>query len=146
MRTKEVINIFTTSLLYFISFIDFKSIPIGELLTFFSSVILLIITWKSVSSAKKANITTQKSLEIQEQQFYSSIKPNFIFNIPNSNSINFEEIKPYLGFDKSNKEVNSFSIENPKENIANNIKVNTYTYIDRDWYVNTKLNKFLKVR
>lgn len=96
--------------LFFGKYIDLEPIPISDLLTFASSIVLLIITWKSVVNASKSNEITSASLKVSEktlnaqentlklqentlklqedtlklqaEQFYEDIKPIFIMDFP----------------------------------------------------------------
>lgn len=112
--------------------IKFEPISLGELLTILSSIILLVITWKSVSNAKKANIITEQSQQLQSEQFKLSIKPELIFDIP---PIKYNEIE-----NKKSK-VNSlikpdhtYYIKNLSNNICYNISVTTFIYLpDEGW-------------
>lgn len=111
-----------------------EPISIGELLTFTSSIILLIITWKSVSNAKKANENAAKANDITEQsqllqrdQFHLSIKPELIFKIQPIKYTE-EENDKYKTSQLFNPD-HSFQIENVSSNICYDITATTFVYM-----------------
>ncbi|ASN06342.1 hypothetical protein [Virgibacillus necropolis] len=112
------------------NFITIEPVSLGELLTILSSIILLVITWKSVSNAKKANAITKQSQQLQSEQFKLSIKPDLIFDIP---SIKYTQI------DNNKSKVNiiinpdhTYYIKNLSNNICYNISVTTFIYLPDD--------------
>ncbi|ADC52368.1 hypothetical protein BpOF4_21864 (plasmid) [Alkalihalophilus pseudofirmus OF4] len=120
-----------------LNIVKMEPITIGELLTFLSSIILLLITWKSVSNAKKANENAAKANHITEQsqllqrdQFHLSIKPDLIFSIPPIKYTEEENDK-----DKVFQLIwpdHSYAIENVSSNICYNITVTTIVYMPND--------------
>ena len=120
--------------------ITFNSISIGELLTFISSIILLIITWKSVSNAKNANKITEQSLALQSDQFNFSIKPDLIFEIPPIKYTEDDNNKLNIGRVIYPDHV--FHVKNVSPNICYNVSVTTLIYMpDEGW---EKYYSFLK--
>ena|SRR5690625_2548699 len=126
-------------------FILLEPISIGELLTVISSIILLLITWKSVSNAKKANEITEQSLQLQSNQFNYSIKPELTFEIP--------PIK-YTEEENDKTKIRSlfypdhiFQVRNLSSNTCYNISVTTLIYMqDKNWdkYYSFLCNEFNK--
>ncbi|WP_102336575.1 hypothetical protein [Salimicrobium jeotgali] len=123
--------------------ISFEPVSTAELLTFISSIILLIITWKSVSNAKKSNKITLKSLEIsketlelQKQQFNENIKPILVTHFP---SVIIDELSYYKAKsipDSVSKLLGDyrFHIKNTSKNIAYNVNIYTYLYLEnKSW-------------
>lgn len=113
-------------------FIKIEPISLGELLTFLSSIILLVITWKSVSNAKKANAITKQSQQLQSHQFKLSIKPDLIFDIPpikyNQSENNKSKVNSLI------KPDHNYYIKNLSSNICYNIGVRTFIYLpDEGW-------------
>lgn len=107
-------------------FIKFEPISFGELLTFLSSIILLVITWKSVSNAKEANLITKQSQQLQSEQFKLSIKPELIFDIPPIKYSDRENNKSIV-----NSLINPdhiYYIKNLSNNICYNISATTFIY------------------
>lgn len=126
-------------------FILIEPISIGEALTFLSSIILLIITWKSVSNAKKANEITEQSLQLQSNQFNLSIKPDLIFEIPPIKYTEEENNKTRIG--SFIRPDHNFYVKNLSPNICYNISVTTLIYMpDKGWdkyysFLNNEFNK-----
>lgn len=126
--------------IFFFKIIKFQPITLGELLTFISSIILLIITWKSVSNAKDANKLTessmkiaQDSLDLQINQFNYNISSDLIFYI---DKVKFVPFKFDYENDMSERfyENHLFKIENASTNICYNISVKTCVYMeDKCW-------------
>ena len=120
--------------------ITFNSISIGELLTFISSIILLIITWKSVSNAKNANKITEQSLKLQSDQFNFSMKPDLTFEIPPIKYTEDDNNKLKIG--RVIYPDHEFYVKNLSANICYNISVTTLIYMpDEGW---EKYYSFLK--
>lgn len=111
-------------------FVVIEPISVGELLTVISSIILLIITWKSVSNAKKANEITEKSLQLQSNQFIYSIKPELTFDIPPIKYTEEENDKT-----KINRLIypdHNFQVRNLSSNTCYNINVTTLIYMPNE--------------
>nr|WP_015085271.1 hypothetical protein [Planococcus citreus]AFX82607.1 hypothetical protein [Planococcus citreus] len=123
-----------------------EPVSIGELLTFTSSIILLIITWKSVSNAKKANenahkanIITEQSQDLQREQFHLGIKPDLIFKISpikyTSEQNDKHRINEILNPD------HPFEIENISSNTCYEVSTTTVVYLPNGGW-----DKFLAFR
>lgn len=111
-------------------FIKFEPISLGELLTFLSSIILLVITWKSVSNAKEANLITKQSQQLQSEQFKLSIKPELIFDIPPIKYNDRENNK--LKVNSLIKPDHIYYIKNLSNNTCYNIRATTFIYLPDD--------------
>lgn len=131
--------------------ISMEPVSIGELMTFTSSIILLIITWKSVTNAKRANenakqanvnaakanenalnanLITEQSQRLQRDQFHVSIKPDLIFKINpikyNDEQNDKHKINELLGGD------HSFEIKNISSNICYDVSTTTVVYLPNE--------------
>jgi len=124
--------------------ISMESVSIGELMTFTSSIILLIITWKSVTNAKKANenakkanenalnanLITEQSQRLQRDQFHLSIKPDLIFKI---NPIKYtDEQNDKHKINEILSPDHSFVIENVSSNICYDVSTTTVVYLPNE--------------
>lgn len=115
--------------------IKIEPISIGELLTSVSSIILLVITWKSVSNAKEANAITKQTQQLQSEQFKLSIKPDLIFELPPIKYTQKENNK--LKVNSLIKPDHNYYIKNLSNNICYNISVTTFIYLPNEGW-----NKF----
>lgn len=121
-----------------------EPVSIGELLTFTSSIILLIITWRSVTNAKKANenaakanenalnanLITEQSQRLQRDQFHLSVKPDLIFKI---NPIKYtEEQNDKHKVNELLRPDHSFKIENLSSNICYDVSTTTVVYLSNE--------------
>lgn len=114
------------------NFIIIKPVTIGELLTFLSSLILLIITWRSVTNAKQANEITKKALNLQSEQFELSIKPDLTFDIPPIKYTEYENNKKLINV--LIKPDHIYYIKNLSKNIAYDVSITTYIYLpNSEW-------------
>lgn len=111
-------------------FINFEPISIGELLTFLSTLILLLITWKSVVNVKIANEITKNSQKLQSDQFELSIKPDLTFNIPpieyTEKENNKREIRSLI------KPDHIFQVRNLSDNVAYDLSITTFIYLTNE--------------
>lgn len=125
--------------------IKFEPVTIGEIFPFFTSIILLIITWRSLSNAKKGNEITKNSmqlakqaLDLQNKQFIYSLKPDIIFNIPskiiNQSAYDIDNIKDFEAI------FQKFFIRNSSPNICYDISVKAFVYMD-----NTNWDKYYEI-
>lgn len=128
-----------------------EPVSIGELMTFTSSIILLIITWKSVTNAKKANenakqanknaaianenalnanLITEQSQHLQRDQFHLSIKPDLIFKL---NPIKYtDEQNDKHKINELLRPDDAFKIENVSSNICYDISATTVVYLPNE--------------
>lgn len=129
------------------SLVSLEPVTFGELLSFSASFILLIITWKSVSNAKKSNEITLESLKIsrqtldlQKQQFDESIKPVLVMYFPTvitDQKAQFNEkwvpenVSMLFGDYR-------FDVKNTSENIAYNVRVFVYLYSSNEKWMQHK--------
>lgn len=129
--------------------VAYEPVLISDLLAFISSIILLIITWKSVSNAKKSNEITLDSLKISEetlrlqrQQFNENIKPVLVMYFPevmtekkslfNENWVS-ENVSMLFGDYR-------FKVKNTSENIAYNVRTYVYLYAENEKWIEHKNN------
>lgn len=129
--------------------VAYEPVLISDLLAFTSSIILLIITWKSVSNAKKSNEITLDSLKIseetlrlQKQQFNENIKPVLVMYFPevmtekkshfNENCVS-ENVSMLFGDYR-------FKVKNTSENIAYNVRTYVYLYAENEKWIEHKNN------
>lgn len=131
----------------FLSFIkkiiDLEPIAISDLLTFTTSIILLIITLKSVTNAKRSNEitlealkTSKEALELQKKEFNEAIKPTLVIDLPYGVIDGHERFDIVERFGPGNaKKVYGdyhFNIENRSNNIAYNVNTYVYLYADNE--------------
>lgn len=129
--------------------VAFEPVLISDLLTFISSIILLIITWKSVSNAKKSNEITLDSLKIseetlrlQKQQFNENIKPVLVMYFPEI----MTEKKSHFNENWVSENVSMlfgdyrFRVKNTSENIAYNVRTYIYLYAENEKWIEHKNN------
>lgn len=140
MNGEKMVNI----LFYIEKLIDFEPVKISELLTFISSIILLFITWRSVSNAKKSNEITEEALKLQKQQFSENIKPILVMKFPEV----IVEKKKF--FDEKNvpegvSEIFGdyrFKVENKSKNISYNVRAYVYLYSENEKWIKYKEDGF----
>ncbi|QQD84554.1 hypothetical protein [Jeotgalicoccus sp. ATCC 8456] len=131
--------------------VTYEPVLISDLLAFISSIILLIITWKSVSNAKKSNEITldslkisEETLKLQKQQFNENIKPVLVMYFPDV----MTEEKSHFNESWVAENVSMlfgdyrFSIKNTSKNIAYNVRVYLYLYAENETWMKHKDNGY----